>query len=323
MRVPLPRWAGLLVVAALVAIGVFAHAAEELLPDVPEPLVQGIKEFGAGEFSDALLSFREILLDPRLEPLQADAYFWIGKAYLALEQYDDAIRNFDTYLGRFPRHLFVEEARYQRGRLLYLQGNPESSIVSLAEFVHEFPDSDFAASAYFWIGEALFLVGELDTSREMFTAIVERFPRSAKVEAARYRTSVIDLRQRESELLRLLKWSHEESLRLSEDSQRREADLEQAIASLRRRIVELEGGAEAAATLAARDARIQELKQELTATQRELVASAQQTAAAEQTATTSDERAEIEMTRQLLNLKEDALQIQQEIRDFLATQDES
>ncbi len=292
--------------------------------------MQGLEEFGAGDFSDALLSFREILLDPRLEPLQADAYFWIGKSYLALEQYDDSIRNFETYLERFPRHLFAEEARYQRGRLLYLQGNPESSIVSLAEFVQEFPDSDFAAGAYFWIGEALFLVGELDISREMFAAIVERFPRSAKIEAARYRTSVIDLRQRETELLRLLKWSHEESLRLSADFQRREADLEQAIASFQRRIVDLEGGGDTAATLAARDERIRELEQQLASAQSDLASASREAAAARQSAASgasetaaTDDRAELEMTRQLLDLKEDALQIQQEIRDFLAEQEES
>ena len=293
--------------------------------------MQGIEDFGAGDFGEALLSFREILLDPRLEPLQADAYFWIGKSYLALEQYDDSIRNFDTYLERFPRHLFVEEARYQRGRLLYLQGNPETSIVSLAQFVQDFPSSDFAASAYFWIGEALFLVGELDTSREMFATIVDRFPRSAKVEAARYRTSVIDLRQRETELLRLLKWSHEESLRLSEDFQRREADLEQAIASFQRRVVELEGGDDSTATLAARDARIQELEQELADVRTSLAGAQQAAAAAQESAaaaagaagqgTDTAQTAELELTRQLLDLKEEALQIEQEIRDFLASQE--
>ena len=310
--------------------GALSFAVDEDAADALAPLIQGIEEFGAGQFNDALLSFREILLDPRLEPLQPDAYFWIGKSYLALVQYADSIRNFELYLERYPRHLFVEEARYQRGRLLYLQGNPESSIVSLAEFVQEYPDSDFAASAYFWIGEALFLVGELATSREMFGTVVERFPRSAKVEAARYRTSVIDLRQRETELLRLLKWSHEESLRQSEDFQRREADLEQSIASFQRRIVQLEGGEAASVELAERDTRIASMDAALAALRSELelaqqaLADAQQSASTATTATLNGGAAEaLAVTRELLEMKEEALQIHQEIREFLAAQDES
>jgi TolA-binding protein len=310
--------------AALLASVALPVAAQEPAEQVPTALRRGIAEYSEADFSSALLAFREILLDPDLEALAADAYFWIGKSYLALAQHADAARNFDLYLERYPSHLFTEEARYQRGRLHYLQGDPERSIVALADFVQVYPDSEFAANAYFWIGEALFVVGELDTSREMFTTLVEQFPRSAKVEAARYRTSVIDLRKRETELLRLLKWSHEESLQLSEEFQKRETDLEQAIASSQRRIVALQSGDQAAAQVE-HERQVANLEEQLASLRAQLAGAATATAAVAagevnpvQAVVGTPSDAEVALTRELLRLKQEALQMQQELRDFVA-----
>ena len=88
-----------------------------------------------------------------------DAYYWIARAYLAIDNYEEAARNLEYFLANFPSHRYSSDALYQKGRLLYLQGDPESGIEVLELFVTEYPDSEYAGNAYFWLGECLFSLG--------------------------------------------------------------------------------------------------------------------------------------------------------------------
>jgi hypothetical protein len=56
------------------------------------------------------------------------------------------------------------------------------------------------------------------------------------VEAASYRLSLLEFKKREEELLRLLKWSHEEFLRTVEEYQRREKAYDQALTAYQQRV---------------------------------------------------------------------------------------
>jgi hypothetical protein len=69
--------------------------------------------------------------------------------------------------------------------------------------------------------------------------VVEKYPQSAKFEASSYRIALIDQKKIENELLKLLKWSHEESLKTVEEYQRRERTYEQAIIAYQKRIAEM------------------------------------------------------------------------------------
>jgi hypothetical protein len=62
---------------------------------------------------------------------------------------------------------------------------------------------------------------------------VTDYPQSFKVEAARYRLSLIEFKRREEQLLRLLKWSHEDFLKTVEEFRRRQAAYEQELAAYR------------------------------------------------------------------------------------------
>ena len=69
-------------------------------------------------------------------------------------------------------------------------------------------------------------------------AVLERLDqrRLVKVEAAQYKVSLIQLTQKEVELARLLKWSHEEFLKSTEDFQSRERTYQQAIEAYQKRL---------------------------------------------------------------------------------------
>ncbi len=197
-------------------------------------LAEATDSYAKGDYSHAIVLLRGIVLDPAQTEAKADAYFWLAKSYLALENLEDGGRSLEYFLSGYPNHPRTAEALYEKGRLLHRQEDHENAILVLQGFLERYPDSDFVSNAYFWIGESLYSLGQLDDALLAFRKVVEAYPTSFKVEAARYRAALIEFKKRENELLKLLKWSHEESLRTIEGFQRRETAYEQAIASYQR-----------------------------------------------------------------------------------------
>jgi outer membrane protein assembly factor BamD (BamD/ComL family) len=202
----------------------------------PAILEEGITAFRRSDFDTAILRFREVLLESPERETEATAYFWLAKSAMALRRLTEAERNLEYYLRTFPDHEFAVEARYQRGRLLFMQEDYSGAIAALNAFVERYPESPFVANAVYWSGESLFSLGRLENARSLFQTVVRDYPRSFRVEAARYRIELIDLNRREQELLRLLQWSHEEYLQTVDDFDRREQAYREAIASYQTRL---------------------------------------------------------------------------------------
>ena len=224
---------------ALLAAGTLASAQES---GIAGELNQGIELYQQGSYEKALGKFRNITLNPGLDASLGDAYFWLAKSYLTLGQYDEAEKNLDFFLMNYPNHKHTAEATYLNGRLLYLLKDFEGSIQGLQAFVEGYAESPFIPNAYFWVGEALFQLGDFDQSRQILEFLLREFPRSVKVEAARYRISLIQFKKREEELLKLLKLSHEEALKSMEEFQRKERTYEQAISAYQRKLSAYESG---------------------------------------------------------------------------------
>jgi hypothetical protein len=89
----------------------------------------------------------------------------------------------------------------------------------------------------------LFSLGQLEASERMFNAVIREFPTSARVEASRYRIAVIGMNRREQELLRLLQWTQEESLKTIEEFRQQELEYQEAIRSYQSRLANLTDGA--------------------------------------------------------------------------------
>lgn len=301
-------------------------------------LQEAIAGFQDSQFNDAILKLRDILLDPDYEQYHGDAYFWIAKSYMALMRLADAERNLEFFLLNYPDSPFYPEANYQKGRLLYLQGEYQAAIQVFQTFVEGFPTSPFIANAYYWSGESLYSLGHFDRAKELFERVVRDFPNSFRVEAARYRISLIELRGREEELLKLLRWSHEEYLDAVERFQRRERTYEEAIESYQRRLASLstddfrqeierlsEREEELEEQLAARNATIEdltaqvrELDEALSTAQAEL-ALRPQAAVIDPAATeeVAQLQAELERRLELVSLKEEALDLRESLLDSL------
>jgi TolA-binding protein len=196
----------------------------------------GKREFGSGNYQQALLTFRDIVLNPAWDEVHGEAYYWIGRSYMALDRAGKALENLDYFLRNYQRHPLRAEGLYHKARLLIHRGEHQEAIKLLYTFTDTYPEHPYRANAFFWIGEALYSMGHFDEARRFLSRVVEDYPRSYKREAARYRLSLIDLKKRERELLKLLRISHEEYLKALEQFRRKEKEYEHAISSYQRKL---------------------------------------------------------------------------------------
>jgi TolA-binding protein len=211
-----------------------ASLASPQARDAEAELKAGLAAFQQQQYQQALSSFRRIIDDQAAQA--PDAEYWSAMAYMALEMLEDADRTLEHYLARYPSHALAVEAHYQKTRLLFLEHDYENALAASYEFIRSNPGSALVPNAYFWIGESLYSLGRLEEAERVFAKVVREYPQSYKVEAASYRLSLLEFKKREEELLRLLKWSHEEFLRTVEEYQRREKSYEQALAAYQQRV---------------------------------------------------------------------------------------
>jgi TolA-binding protein len=213
-------------------------------------LQEGLDFFRDGQYARAIPLFQDVLANSSAEAQKPVAYLLLAKSFMATGKLDDAEHNLEYYLANYPGSTDYAEALYQKGRLLFMQEDFESALQVFQGFLTNYPSSIFVSSGWFWVGESLYSLGRLDDAMTVYQKIVRDYPSSVKVEAAQYKVSLIQLRKKEIELTRLLKWSHEDFLKSMEEFQNREKSYQQAIDAYQKRLAGGAGGADDQKTIA-------------------------------------------------------------------------
>lgn len=201
-----------------------------------DPLMAGLDAYAKSDWSTATLSFRRAV---SLPGSGSEPWYWLIMSELASGDYQASLSDIERFTRSFPDDARIPDIMYQEGRVQYLLGYHEDSIQTLYRFVSRWPEHDMVPSAYYWVGENLYSVGRFDEARSVFSLVLNTWPQAIKREAASYRIALIKQNTKEEELLKLLKMSHEESLRVIEDYQRRERTYEQAITAYQKRISDM------------------------------------------------------------------------------------
>ena len=224
-------------------------------------LSKGIDLYSQGKWREAVLELRRIQAEAGSKELRGEALFWISLSELSAGEYQAAVKDMDALEETDPGSRRLKELPYHRGRAFYYLGRYDDAIVFLkryADSVVPGPDgmlnpaeSSRKAAAFYWTGESLFSMGQLEKAAGVFRIITEEYQRSPKYEASLYRLALINQKKVETELLDLLKWSHEEALRNMEEYQRKESAYDQALSAYQKRIADM-----------LKDTRLQELEDE-------------------------------------------------------------
>ncbi|MDR0586712.1 MAG: tetratricopeptide repeat protein [Treponema sp.] len=219
----------LLLAGISISVSIFSQSAETALQ-------RGLRLYGEGSFAEAVSELRNV--DPGNNDYP-DALYWIGLSQLSSGNYRSALETLDTLEALYPGG--KPELPYHRGRILYYLGNYEEALIVLSDYSARENDKTLKAASLYWAGECLYALGQLDTAETVFAGVVEKYPGSSKYQAALYRMELIKQKKVEAELLSILNWTHEESLRIQEEYQRREKDYDLTIMAYQKRLAELQG----------------------------------------------------------------------------------
>jgi tetratricopeptide (TPR) repeat protein len=196
----------------------------------------GLDAYARSDWSTAILSFRKAIT---VQGSSSEPWYWLIMSEISSEDFTSSLQDIDRFAITFPKDERIPDIQYQKGRVQFIVGKYEESIRSLYEFITAWPAHSMVPSAYYWIGENLYAVGRFDEAKNIFQLLIAKHPNTIKREAAFYRIAIIDQNSKQDELLKLLKMSHEESLRIIEDYQRREKTYEQAITAYQKRISDM------------------------------------------------------------------------------------
>ncbi len=202
-------------------------------------LAQGRDSYNKGDYLGALTQFQRLAADPQART-RPEPYLWLAKTYFAILDTKNASLNLDYYLANFPQDPGRPDAVYLQARILYSDGDYSHAIVAFGQYLDLAPSGDQTANALYWMAESSFSLGHYPEASSLYSKVIQGYPSSFKVEASRYRLSVIDLRHREEELLKLLQWSHTEAINSAEEFQRREKAYQQSLVAYQKRILELQ-----------------------------------------------------------------------------------
>jgi TolA-binding protein len=212
-------------------------------------LRRGLDFYQQSRWREAIVELRRSQAEAVDPELKAEALYWIALSEISAKDYAGAVQDIDTLEQIAPESKRLRDSPYHKGRALYYLGRYEEGLLLLKLYADSIGDSallpaasDAAArksAALYWMGECLYAMGQLDYAREIFTIVTQDYPRSAKFEASSYRLALIHQKKIEEELLNLLQWSHEESLKAIEEYQRRERSYDQALIAYQKRIAEL------------------------------------------------------------------------------------
>ena len=178
------------------------------------------------------------------------AIYWVILSELAYSDYGSALLDMDELDKIAPNSSYSRDMLYHRARVYFNLGYFDDALLLFRRYIDavstfetnldEFADR--IAAAYFWIGECLYTMGQFDEAQKFYTWVIDRYPESPKQEVCIYRVELIKQKKIEAELLALLQWSHEESLRTSEDYQRRIRVYEYTLNEYQRRLAEITSG---------------------------------------------------------------------------------
>jgi tetratricopeptide (TPR) repeat protein len=201
-------------------------------------LRSGVNLYRESRWHEALNDLR-IAQDEAINDQQvSEALYWIMLAQLGVSDFEAALGSMDL-LERFGGVRLIDST-YHRGRTYYYLGRFDEAVTSLTEYIEKAGAEDKArvSAAYYWVGECFLSLGQFERAAEYFRFITEHHNGSAKYEAAVYRLSLINQKKVELELLDMIRWSHEEALKASEEYQRRERMYDQALNAYQRQIAE-------------------------------------------------------------------------------------
>jgi tol-pal system protein YbgF len=125
----------------------------------------------------------------------AEAAYKEATNLLKAGEYQRAIKSFNGYLEKYPRHTRVDVARYWLGESYSMMRKFDQAIAEYRQVLQEFPQSRRAANAKLKIGISLQEMGKTDQARKEFEELRVVFPGSTEARLAEDRLQSLQVQK--------------------------------------------------------------------------------------------------------------------------------
>lgn len=135
---------------------------EPSLEEIIEASLYGLGacQYNAGDYPGSIETFKTYLERFPKARYRDEAYFRMASAHQMQDEYDAAVENYKTLLAQMPSSSFAEDAAYQIGLTLLASDQPDEAVPAFESFVAAFPDSDMVPQALVYMARSYFDAGD-------------------------------------------------------------------------------------------------------------------------------------------------------------------
>jgi TolA-binding protein len=106
-------------------------------------------------------------------PLLPKLELVVARTYEGEDKWDEAIREYDTWLATFTNNEAQGRAEYWRARANDKAGHETNALLQFTNFIARFPTNEYAPLAEWWVSDYFFRVGNFPEAESNFKAIFE------------------------------------------------------------------------------------------------------------------------------------------------------
>src|SRR4029434_6420435 len=174
-----------------------------------ELMQQGEQQEAQSDLSGALSTYKTLVKRHPVSVLAGKAQYRIGRILEAAGEFDDAYKEYDSYLTKYPKGDDFDAAVESMFKIakLYLEGEKQkvfgikiaSSMKRAQEMfegiVKRAPFSKYAPPSQFNVGQALEKQGHYDGALAAYAALVTKYPNDPVADDAQYQIGYVRLKQ--------------------------------------------------------------------------------------------------------------------------------
>lgn len=140
-------------------------------------------QYVSKKYEDALQSYDKALAENPSSDIDY-ILFQKGSVYEILENYPEALQNYELLIRRYPNSVYYDNALFQKGNIEYVKNNFEGSIKVFNTLINEKPDSKVLPTAYLLRGKSYKNTEKVEQSIPDFQKIIDEYPNSGIVKDA-------------------------------------------------------------------------------------------------------------------------------------------
>jgi tetratricopeptide (TPR) repeat protein len=135
---------------------------------------QGFIQLKLKNYEDALEYFDRVTVDySAVAQVQKEIPFYQGECYYQLEDYDNSLKKFETFLTLYSNSVNREKAVFRMGSLYARLNNQDSAKEYMSLLTDEYPDSAYIMDAHIILAESYMVDGNMTEARVSLSKLLD------------------------------------------------------------------------------------------------------------------------------------------------------